>query len=616
MPHARARLLPWVLALSACSGPPNPEEATPFAAELRAFAAERTAPGARFANPAESRHFSPTGVSVDEGTVWVWSAAQPRQVGFQKRDGEWAATDERQGPLRTRRCVDRWCVGAREPGGVIAVSGEAWTSGLPTRGGFVDLARVGDFLYVLDGVEHQIVAMNLDGEVQGSVDVPAAPLRMQGAGDKLWVLSGTPPFLSVFPLQDGLPGLGVPKGQTVPARDAVYDPERQMIWTVGPLDIGVERQGGAIRGMGTMVFGWPLGDRESIRWHVEEIIDGSRIALDGGRLVVSATGSDAVAYLDPDQKTARLVAAGLAPQGLAWIAPGVVAVASHLDDTLRILGDDAVLSLDSTPRTEAADVGERLFYSPAVWSIPESGAYTCNSCHWDTGVDHRKHPGRDPGRWEQTRGLGGVAALHPLFTPGQGQTLAGAVEGLVRLLDVRFEQPTTTRWWLESRTITVKGDGEVTLSAQELREALVAFLATLPVERGPLYQEGLSDTAREGLALFLRDCASCHEPSPVMARREKQTDVVGYLATGPLVFAAPLWSKTGVEPYFTARGNRVSPLWELDRGGPFFSNGSASSIEALLHAARPGTRHVHDGGDGPTYSTPEVGALRDFLLSI
>src|SRR5690606_12902216 len=91
-----------------------------------------------------------------------------------------------------------------------------------------------------------------------------------------------------------------------------------------------------------------------------------------------------------------------------------------------------------------------------------------------------------------------------------------------------------------------------------------------------------------------------------------------YLVHRPLAFGAAQRMRTGVEPYFTEQGNRTSPLTQLGRGGPYFSNGSARTLAAALQRTNPSRDLVHAPGnaEAPFYTPGEMQELIDFLLSI
>ena len=127
-------------------------------------------------------------------------------------------------------------------------------------------------------------------------------------------------------------------------------------------------------------------------------------------------------------------------------------------------------------------------------------------------------------------------------------------------------------------------------------EAIFAWLATYrsPPFPGPVDRE----RARQGLAVYTRDCASCHGDvrwdgaRPELAR---YTDWVGNVGTDPLradLFDAPLAAAVVQSGYAdvitvkTGQGYAAPPLAGLWSSAPYLHNGSVQSLEALLDPAR------------------------------
>jgi hypothetical protein len=215
-----------------------------------------------------------------------------------------------------------------------------------------------------------------------------------------------------------------------------------------------------------------------------------------------------------------------------------------------------------------------------------------------------------------------VGMLSPIFTPGQASNIAKAVNGFVRALDERYWTERDAGAWLDPVEVEIAPGRRARLSPYDVRRALLAYLARLPVEPGFLRAPGqpFSESALRGAALFWRDCAQCHQPSSHMAATEAlgRDAALEHLIERPLALGAARLEKTGVLPYFTEQGNRVSPLTQLGRGGPFFSNGSARTLAEALRRTHPGRSLVHapENAAAPFYHPDQVQDLIDFLLSI
>jgi cytochrome c peroxidase len=347
---------------------------------------------------------------------------------------------------------------------------------------------------------------------------------------------------------------------------------------------------------------------------------------------VSATGSDRALWLQGSRAsfTAQTLDAGIAPAG-AVITPDGLAALNRLDDSVRLYLPDArgsltlraTRALDRPTRTTLADLGERLFYGALLWQQRPDARFTCNSCHWEGGTDHRLQPGFHEKRQELTRPLGGIAGVRPIFTPGQAPNLTLAVEGLLRGLDERMWQAEPPpRYWEYPVDLRLADGSQRQLAPLEVRSALLEFLLQLPAEPGHLRatrEPALQAEQARGAALFARDCARCHEPVTSLHTRQRVADaqLLARLRTRPLVLGAAAFAEVGAGPSFTPAGNRISPLLNLSRGGPYFASGSARSLAELIERFTPGSSRCHGGSaTSPAYDAGQRADLETFLRSL
>ncbi|MDD9941866.1 MAG: hypothetical protein OXU20_12550 [Myxococcales bacterium] len=596
---------------------------------------------------------SPAGVYWDGERLWVWSDRHRRQQSYERQRGRWVPGPTRRGPAGTQRCLvgraalqgKTFCVGRYENAGVMlfedGVPGGRPFGHLPSRAGFVDLVLLDSLglVGVVDAVDHELLWLDVAGAVVGSQLLSPSSYRIGWAGAaRVFVLSASAPQLVVFRVSaDGGTHRVAQWQRTAPLRDACYDRARDVLWVAGPTDHAVRRHRGPIEYLGSTVLmldGAALGRGEVAvggRWELQAhgLSDPTRLAAFAGGAVVALTGSDRVAWLRPNtQGGTRALAqmrAGLAPFGLAG-SDGLLAVAARLEDRIYLyapLGQRLALSdtlqLDPTPRDALRDVGERLFYGTQLWSQASERPYGCNSCHWETGTDRRRHPGLLETRMEQTRPLGGVGALAPIFTPGQASTLAVAVNGLLRVLDDRhWEDPAFQEETLE---VVLKGGARRRLSPEDKRRALSAFLARVPVPPGPYLRAQAPDVRAltlRGASIFLRDCVDCHAVRGGLPGSSK-THAAGLLQAlreRPLVLGGTGFAHAGAGPSFTEVGNRISPLMGLSRGGPYFAAGSAPSLRDVVtrySRVRPG---VHSGAGVRAYDAQQAAALEAFLHAL
>ncbi len=529
--------------------------------------------------------------------------------------------------------------------------------------------------------------------VLGQAPLAPSAYRVGTLGDDhLFVLAGTQPYLQLIPLDDdGMPGAAIAIDTPATIRAAIYDPSHAVLWTAGYEQTQVRREHGYISGLGSYLYAYRAADLArgqlapiaSISLAEAALSDPVALAIDSADLVAAIAGShqllrvplDLVADADAKPKAAAITAnhpaltqqpTSLVPKAVLAAQQQIFAV-GYFDDRLSVhrrgdLSPQQSLSLAPAPSPavtsarpgppDAAsaglgryDLGELLFYSKALWSDVARNQFTCNSCHWDGLTDYRVHPGFRESRWEQIRPAAGAGVLAPVFSPGQSDSLTRAIHGFLRSLDQRFWDDSTDPVWMSDISLArvpqpaaernfgpLAHDQPAQIGHFALRQALIAFLALQPVEPGLLRAPGtaFSPSAKRGAALFWRDCARCHQPTPRMGQGvpKNLADGLDYLVDRPLAFGAAELMKTGPEPYFTKRGNRVSPLLQLSRGGPFFTNSAARTLAEVIARVHidpdsdsdsdSGNDRVHlpESPDTPHYSPADSQALIDFLLSI
>jgi cytochrome c len=131
-----------------------------------------------------------------------------------------------------------------------------------------------------------------------------------------------------------------------------------------------------------------------------------------------------------------------------------------------------------------------------------------------------------------------------------------------------------------------------------------------------------STEERRGAVVFRDRCESCHaarlvtdRPDSVVSFGEWERLVMS--PTGPIVWARESREKTGVTPYVHDEGTRVPSLRRLYRKRPYFTNGSAPDLDALLRRARfTSEGFLHDGGGrsaGDRLDDSDRAALLAFL---
>ena len=266
--------------------------------------------------------------------------------------------------------------------------------------------------------------------------------------------------------------------------------------------------------------------------------------------------------------------------------------------------------------------GELIFFSRGIGSDLPQNQFSCESCHWDRLTDHRIHygGGGTQGLIRPARGIGMVS--HPM-PDMEYDSIAKLVEEFFKAMDYKFwsEPQLPETHWQKEKILYPEADTPVKLSAQDARLALLTYLMRLPAESPLLRSPGkeFSTEARGGFDIFWRDCIRCHEPVMNMRTRKKmaKAEALAHLKHNPLVFGAPLFTKTAVPHAYTAHGTRINPLTNLGRGGPYLTRGAAQTLADILRRTNPKTNEVHFADNSAVFYSPaEIAALTAFLLAI
>jgi hypothetical protein len=271
-----------------------------------------------------------------------------------------------------------------------------------------------------------------------------------------------------------------------------------------------------------------------------------------------------------------------------------------------------------------------LFFTSLI--APENlsaGTHTrlsCETCHFEGGVDGRTHyTGRDDVS-VVTKPLFGLANNRPHFSRALDRDLSSVshnefrVAGAGSSTDPWFDIESARFPWLRELGIE-RGR----LSALDLREALIAFLYAFSHDPNPraLIHTAFTELEREGARVFAQRCESCHaarifsdDASSHAPFAEWQELVLRRNA--PLVWASSAYAKTGIEPYVHERGTRVTSLRRLGLKPRYFTNGSAPTLSDVVSRFRFGPgRALHEAPAGVTelaaLDEPAQRALLAFL---
>jgi len=354
-----------------------------------------------------------------------------------------------------------------------------------------------------------------------------------------------------------------------------------------------------------------------------------------GRLAVVGAGSDDVVQAAPGallDAPATLVGAN--PSAVAFLPDGGVVTADRLGDTLSFVapplaaGASAVqvVTVGRPERPTPAERGEVMFYSRAL--VPHNVAtgplslYTCAGCHPDGHVDGRRHPSKRNRFYSMTKTCRGLLGTEPFLSIGEPDTFAAFADnilsthaqGALDAPDSYDQYPVSLRLREADRYATV------TLSPQETRAALAAYLPRIPVEPSPFAppeRRTLATDERRGLAVFRDRCSGCHQLLP--ATGAEQGPPAGALESmlrdARLVLTSALRYDVGT-PVLGAGGNCPPSLRGVWSAAPYFSDGSAATLEDVLRRTDPAARAVHapdNAARPPALSAQDQAALAAFL---
>ncbi len=375
-----------------------------------------------------------------------------------------------------------------------------------------------------------------------------------------------------------------------------------------------------------------LGDRAA------PAIEPDAAAVDGsGNLAIVGAGSDNLVLAqasDLELRHAIVVPVGANPSAVVPVSAHRLVTADRLSDTLTFISLDPRGKIDATlvvgkpGRSSPAEQGELLFYSRAL--IPHNVAtgplslYTCAACHDDGHIDGRLHPAKQNRFFSTTLTCRGLATTAPFLRLGNQATLDIFADNIVSTHAQGAERdpahfadyPVTFKTWGDA------GPADVTLSPAELRAALARYMERIPPEPSPFVTAGaaLSAEARRGLAIFRDRCAGCHQLVGSSARGDHLDGAAleARLLAGQVALTSPGRYAVGT-PILGEGGNNPPSLRGVWDAAPYFSDGSARTLEEALRRTDPGATAVHAPANAarpPAFTADEQAALLALLRSL
>src|SRR5450631_741919 len=372
------------------------------------------------------------------------------------------------------------------------------------------------------------------------------------------------------------------------------------------------------------------------------VIEPDAAAVGGGMLAIAGAGTDNLLVVPAHEahlEDAVVVPVGANPSAVAWLPDNRLVTADRLSDTLTFVSCDAparvwaTLVVGKPARPSPAEQGELLFYSRAL--VPLNVAtgrlslYTCAACHDDGHIDGRLHPAKQNRFFSTTLTCRGLATTAPFLRLGNQATIDVFADNIVSThaqgaeRDPRHfaDYPVTFKVWGQEGVGV--GVADVTLSPAELRAALARYMERIPPEPSPFVAadaRALSAEARRGLAVFRDRCAGCHQlvGSSALGDHVDGATLEARLLAGQVALTSPGRYAVGT-PILGEGGNNPPSLRGVWDAAPYFSDGSARTLEEALRRTDPGATAVHAPANAarpPAFSADEQAALLALLRAL
>jgi hypothetical protein len=303
---------------------------------------------------------------------------------------------------------------------------------------------------------------------------------------------------------------------------------------------------------------------------------------------------------------------------------GYVIANPLLDAWLR--WDEGRITSRAEARSEKTSVrlGEALLFTNlmAPWNRADGAAsrFSCETCHFEGMVDGRTHhTGRGDVR-ATTKPLFGLSNNRPHFSRALDEDLSEVVHAEFRVAgansgrDPVFAIREVDHPWLARLALEAERH-----DALSLRRALMDFLVEFEPPRNPRTRgrSKFSPDELRGAELFRDRCEACHSArtsadDPASREPFERWESLVFGPGSPLVWGSSGYQKTGVTPYVHALGARTPSLRRSFKKHPYFTNGSAPDLDAVLQAVRL-EPFSHQGGEGTPLAPLETAQLLAFL---
>jgi hypothetical protein len=370
----------------------------------------------------------------------------------------------------------------------------------------------------------------------------------------------------------------------------------------------------------------------------EGVVTPKALHFSNGVLTVAAFGSERLLRVSTEWGEAHVLESIPIPAGTTDFDvddDGRLILANSLLDEVLVLpeGDSADITrfagFQFGNRSPESRLGEKIFFTtlmaPANVSDDHHSRFTCETCHFEGEIDGRTHYTGRGSVFASTKTLRGLAGNVPVFSRGGDLSLTSMVMA-------EFEVANQMDPWFSLETsahpsLAAAGSSEAVVDPIAQRIALLTFLIEFGHRANPFRPDlaALTKLESEGLGVFRDRCSACHQP--LTSTRETGQFIpfenwANWILDpeSDLVWGAPLFFKTGIEPYVSERGARAPSLRRVGRKMPYFTNGSSPSLDDVLHRFRvTGASGMHadidndDDIETRSLSEGEVAALLALL---
>jgi hypothetical protein len=404
--------------------------------------------------------------------------------------------------------------------------------------------------------------------------------------------------------------------------DAMETPEGLIVVSGGVEDHPIDRTQGSFGFIDSFVFLDRIAKGATAATHLSEVnvselgvITPKSLDLreSAGGVVsafVAGYGGTQLAELTWSSGDAKAVARTFeVPPGIARTTPAegnALAFADPLVDAFGVLRDGAAslvpVAAPAAARTSDSKLGEALFFTTlmAPWNSSEGrlSRFTCETCHFEGYGDGRTHATGRGDIHATTKPLLGLFNNRPHFSRALDPDLTTVADNEFRVAgansghDPWFSVDVGAVPWLGGLGFGGRG---AMIGPEELRRALMAFLMDFTHRPNPAVvgRTAWSAVEREGAEVFRDRCEGCHAARLVSDVEGSRVPFEGWegmvmAKEGALVWGRAGYEKTGVVPYVNELGARVPSLRRLYKKRPYFTNGAAKDLRAVLDRARFG----------------------------